>query len=63
MGVGVYIYMCGCLGEVGRRDMFSAVIICMMDLFIFNIYFLSSMSVYYYQFNCFSHCSNVLFTC
>ena len=34
------------------------IIICIMDLF-----FKSSMSVYYYQFKCFRRCSDALFAC
>ena len=48
MCVGVGVFGCGCPGEVSERDMFSTVIICIMD---FN--FFLSMTVYYYQFKCF----------
>ena len=65
----MWVWVCACVracvracvcvsGKVGQRDMFSAVIFCIMDL----IFLKSSMSVYYYQFKCCSLCSDVLFT-
>ena len=47
MCLGVGMYACWCLGEVGNTDIFSMVI-CIMDFFFFSL-----MSVYYYQFKCF----------
>ena len=58
VGVGMcrlgeeYVYGHVCVwvsggGEVGKTDIFSAVVICIMD------FFSSPMSVYYYQFKCF----------
>lgn len=38
VGVGVGVGGCECPGEVGKSDMFSAVMIRIMDLFIFNLY-------------------------
>ena len=39
MWVWVHVCVCGCPREVGRRDMFSAVIICIMDFFVFFVLF------------------------
>ena len=41
------VCMRGCPGKVGKKDMFSAVIICIV------IFKKSSMCVYYYKFKCF----------
>ena len=49
---------CVCVGVWG-----GGMIICIIDLFIYFLFFKSSMSVYCYQFKCFSRCSDVLFTC
>ena len=39
------VYVCGCLREVGTKDIFSAVI--------FVLWALSIMYAYHYQFKCF----------
>ena len=39
-------------GEVGKSDMFSAVIICIIE-FSFGMFLKSNMHVYYYHFKCF----------
>ena len=55
---GVGAYVCGCVRGCGLEGyMFSAVIIILYCGFSVSFLFLSSMSVYYYQFKCFFRCS------